>query len=155
MPPKLNPASDRVEACRLAALELKSRHGDSLNAAAKEYGLQQPTLNSLVKDRKLGIDFADQLAAVFDTTPDGLVWRFLKGGEGAVRAGNIQGWSKAVDEARATMPDLPYELAAEVVLPHWPLSMRANATFAQDLALVFQRHATVTQTRMRAQKAGT
>jgi hypothetical protein len=153
MPPKLDPASDRVRACQAAALELKARHGNSLNAAAKEYKLQQPTLNSLVKSGKLGIDFADQLAAVFETTPDGLVWRFLKGGEGAVRVGNIQGWAKAVEDARGTMPHLPYELAAEVVLPHWPLSMRANATFAQDLALVFQRHATVTQTRIRAQKA--
>jgi hypothetical protein len=122
---------------------------------AKATKLQQGTLSNLLSKRKLGIEFADQLAAVFDTTPDGLVWLLLRGGEGAVRAGNIQGWQKAVDEARGTMPDIPYELAAEVVIPHWPSGRRATAGFVQDLALIFSKHAAVTQTRLRAQKSGT
>lgn len=151
MPPKLNPGSDRVEACWIAANKLVEKHGSG-NAAAKAERIEQGTLSNLLSKKKLGIDFADRIASIYDTTPDGLVWLFLRGGEGAVRVGNIQGWQKAVDEARGTMPDLPYELAAEVVMPSWPTSRRATAAFAQDLALVFSKHAAITQTRIRAQK---
>src|SRR5262245_40649773 len=118
MPTKLDPASDRVEACHRAALKLRDKYG-SVNAAAKALEISQQTLNSLVKQRKLGIEFADQLAALAGTTVDGLVWLLVKNGEGAVRAGDIPGWSKAVEDARGLFggtEDLPFDAAAEVKL---------------------------------------
>jgi hypothetical protein len=150
MPTKLDPASDRVEACHRAAIELVKKHGTE-NKAAIATGLSQQTLNSLIKSRKLGIDFADKLAAEYETTVDGLVWRFLKGGENAVRAGDLLGWQKAVEEAEATWPDYPYGAAAEVRLPVAPRV--ATKEFVGDLAGVLHRYATGSGTRVRTQKA--
>lgn len=155
MPTKLDPSSDRVEACYRVALALKEECG-SVNAAAKEYGLSQQTLNSLVSQRKLGIEFADQLAALRETTVDGLVWMVLRNGEGAVRAGDIPGWNKAVEDARTLFggaDDLPFDAAAEVKLPIAP--RQASAAFARDLAQFLRSYAQQSQTRMKAQKAGT
>ncbi len=151
MPTKLDPTGDRVEACHRAALKLKSDHGGSVNAAAKATGLVQQTLNDLVKSRKLGIEFADQLASHFDTTVDGLVWLYLKGGEGAVRAGDIQGWKKSVEDAEQQWPDYPYAAAAEVRLPIAPRS--ASKDFVRDLAQFLHNHAASSQTRIKTQRA--
>jgi hypothetical protein len=153
MPTKLDPGSDRVEACHRVAIQLKEEHG-SVNAAAKALGLSQQTLNSLVTQRKLGIEFADQLAALRGTTVDGLVWLLVKDGEGAVRAGDIPGWAKAVEDARGLFggaDDLPFAAAAEVLLPIAP--RLASPAFVKDLAQFLRTYAQQSQTRMRAQKA--
>lgn len=150
MPTKLDPASDRVEACFQAATELVKIHG-SENKAALAKGLSQQTLNKLLSARRLGIEFADQIAAVFDTTVDGLVWKYVKGGEGAVRAGDLPGWAKAAEEAEGTHPEYPYAAAAEVRLPIAPRI--ATVSFVVELAGVLHHHARVSGARMRAQKA--
>lgn len=153
MATKLDPGADRVEACHRLALELEEEFG-SVNKAAIAKGLTQQTLNSLVKDRKLGIEFADQLAALRDTTVDGLVWLLLRDGEGAVRAGDIPGWAIAVDQARGEFggaDDLPFDAAADVRLPIAP--RRATSAFAHALAQFLRSYAQQSQTRMTAQKA--
>lgn len=153
MPTKLDPGSDRVEACHRVSVQLKEEYG-SINAAAIALELSQQTLNSLFKHRKLGIEFADQLAALRGTTVDGLVWSLVKNGEGAVRAGDIPGWSKAVEDARGLFggaDDLPFEAAAEVKLPIAP--RLATPAFAKDLAQFLRTYAQQSQMRMRAQKA--
>jgi hypothetical protein len=151
MPPKLDPKSDRVEACHRAVLALVAKNDNSENKAAKAAGLKQQKLNKFISSRSLGIDFADQIAAAYETTVDGLVWRFLKGGEGSVRAGDLTGWAKAVEEAEGTWPDYPYEAAAEVRLPIAPRV--ATKEFVGDLAGVLHRYAKGSGTRVRAQKA--
>lgn len=151
MPTKLDPATDRVEACHRAATALVEKYGRSENQAAKQTGLSQQTLNKLLKHRQLGIEFADKLAAIYKTTVDGLVWWFLKGGEGAVRAGDLIGWQQAVEEAEGTWPDYPYAAAAEVRLPIAPRI--ATKEFVGDLAGVLHRYAKGSGARLRAQKA--
>jgi hypothetical protein len=150
MATKLDPGSDRVEACHRAALELVSEHG-SVNKAAKATGLVQQTLNDLVGKRKLGIDFADQVASVYETTVDGLVWLLLKGGEGAVRAGDIPGWAKALEEAEQSYPDYPYGLAAEVRLPVAPRV--ATKDFVRDLGQFLYNHTKTSGARIRLKTA--
>ncbi len=141
-----------MEACHRAATELVKKHG-SVNAAAKAAGFSQQTLNGLVKDRKLGIDFADQLASHYETTVDGLVWRFLHGGEGAVRAANITGWGKAVEDAASRWPEFGdfYFAAAETVLPVAPSV--ATPELARDIARLLFDHARKSQVRLTAVKA--
>lgn len=150
MPTKLDPASDRVEACHRAATELVEKYGGSENQAAKQSKLSQQTLNKLLKHRQLGIEFADKLAAVYETTVDGLVWQFLKGGD-AVRAGDLPGWAKAAEEAEGTHPEYPFAMAAEVRLPIAPRV--ATTSFVVELAGVLHHHARASGSRMRAQKA--
>lgn len=153
MPTKLDPASDRVEACHRVSVELKEEHG-SINAAAKASGLPQQTLNSLFKYRKLGIEFADQIAAFRNTTVDGLVWLMLRGGKGAVRAGAISGWAKAVEQARSEFggaDNLPFDVAAEILLPVAPRI--ATSPFVHDLAQIIRKYTQQSQTRIVAQKA--
>lgn len=152
MPTKLDPASDRVEACYRVAVELKEKFG-SVNRAALETKLNQQTLNSLVSKRKLGIEFADQIAALLDTTVDGLVWLVVKGGKGAVRAGNVPGWAKAVEDAREEFGELPYALAGEVLLPIAP--RRASKHMVRDLARFLQDYAGQSHMRLTAAKAAT
>lgn len=151
MPTKLDPASDRVEACYQVALQLREKYG-SVNRAALETGLNQQTLNSLVSKRKLGIEFADQIAGLLDTTIDGLVWLVLKGGKGAVRAGNVPGWAKAVEDAREEFGELPYALASEVLLPIAP--KRASKHMVRDLARFLQDYSGHSHMRLAVSKAG-
>jgi len=158
MPPKLDPGGDRTKACLAAAEDLLSRRvarGEprSVNATAKEFGLNQQTLDKFIKSKQLGIEFADQIAAVFETTVDGLVWRFLKGGEGFVRAGDVPGWARAVEEARSAYggEDHDFSLAAEVRLPVAP--RLATKEFAYDLAQVFQKHTRASGARPIARRA--
>lgn len=150
MPPKLDPESERVEACHKVALELVSKHG-SVNAAAVALGLSQQTLNALVKERKLGIQFADQLAALKETTVDGLVWLYIKGGAGAVRAGNIQGWQRAAAEAESTWPEFGsyYQAAAETLLPVAP--RQATPELVRDLARLLFDHTRKSHVRLTVQ----
>lgn len=149
MPTKLDPGSDRVEACHRIALRLKKEHG-SINAAAKATKLVQQTLNDLAKSRKLGIEFADQIASLYDTTVDGLVWLELKGGEGAVRAGDIPGWKKAVEDAEQRWPEYSYAVAAEVRLPIAPSVVTVD--FVRDLAQFLHNHTRASGARFKAQR---
>jgi hypothetical protein len=145
MAAKLDPKSDRVEACWRAADALREKYG-SVNKAALATGLVQQTLNSLLKDRKLGIEFADQLAAEYETTIDGLIWLFLREGNSAVRAGNIPGWSRAAYDAEVEWPDYPYGAAADILLPLAP--RQATKEFARDLAQVLYVHAKTSHQRI-------
>ncbi len=151
MPTKLDPKSDRVEACHAAAMALVHKHG-SVNKAAKATGLTQQTLNDLVSKKQLGIDFADKLASHYETTVDGLIWSFLKGGDGAVRAGDITGWSKSAEAAEQQWPEyaVAYRLAAEVRLPVAPSVVDVN--FVRDLAQFLHNHTRSSQTRVKAQR---
>lgn len=153
MPTKLDPTGDRVEACHRAALKLVADNGGTVNKAAKALGVSQQTLNSLVSKRKLGIEFADQLASLYETTVDGLVWRFLRGGEGAVRAKDITGWANAVAEAAGQWPEYAefYGAAAETVLPVAPRV--ATPELARDIARLLYDHARKSQVRLTAQRA--
>lgn len=153
MPTKLDPGSDRTKACWLAFEHLRRQDlkpddpPRSVNATAKEFGLTQQTLNKFHNTKELGIDFADQIASKFDTTVDGLVWLFLRGGD-QVRAGDVPGWEKAVEECRALGWDYPYELAQETRLPVAP--SYATPAFARDLALFIQNYGRTSHTRIQA-----
>ena|SRR5687768_4497610 len=145
MPPGLDPRSDRHRACLLAAHALIKEYGSGPKVE-EATGLRQPTLNNLIKHGKLGIGFADQIAAVFETTVDGLVAIFLRENE-PLRAADIPGWQEAVAEARANDPSYDYAAAGAVVLPMWP--RRATAGFARDMARIFHDHVRVSSTRPR------
>jgi hypothetical protein len=151
MPTKLDPGSDRVAACLKAVDELAKIHG-SQNKAAIKTGLGQQKLNKFVNTKSLGIDFADQIAAVYETTVDGLVWLFVRGGEGAVRAGSVPGWQKAVEEAESRWPEYgqQYLPAADATLPLAPKI--ATPEFARDIARLLFDHARGSQTRFKAQR---
>lgn len=156
MPTKLDPGSDRTKACWLAFQHLRSQGLEpgaaprSVNATAKEFGLTQQTLDKFHRTKELGIDFADQIAATFDTTVDGLVWLFLRGGD-HVRAGDVPGWEKAVEECHALgWGNYPYEIAKETRLPVAPSF--ATPTFARDLAQFLQNYGRTSHTRIQAVK---
>lgn len=136
MPPGLDRKSDRHLACVRAAEALMKEHGSGPKVE-EATGLKQPTLNNLLKHGKLGIGFADQIAAVFDTTVDGLVAIFLRENE-PLRAADIPGWQDAVAEAKANDPGYDYAAAGAVVLPVWP--RRATPGFARDMARIFHDH---------------
>jgi hypothetical protein len=145
MPRGLDPGSDRHRACLAAAKALMTEYGSGPKVE-QATGLKQPTLNNLLKHDKLGIGFADQIAAVFETTVDGLVAIFLRENE-PLRAVDIPGWQEAVAEARVTDPDYDYLAASAVVLPVWP--RRATREFARDMARIFHDHVRVSSTRPR------
>lgn len=148
---KIDPGSERLRACRLAVAQLIEEHGTG-NAAAKATKLRQQSISDLIKHGKLGIDFADEIAAVFETTVDGLVWKFLKAEGGEVRAGNVPGWAKAVEEATSQWGESGYDLAAEVILPTAP--RLATARFAYDLGQIFHMHVRSSSVRPAVRKAG-
>ncbi len=148
---KIDPASERVLACQAAARKLVAKYGSAKKAEAGT-GLTQQTLSALIKRGKLGIDFADQLAAHYETTIDGLVWLFVHEGDGAVIAGNIPGWQRAVEEARSQWGDSAYEVAAHTHLPTAP--RHASARFAYDLAQVFHMHVKSSSVRPAVRKVG-
>lgn len=145
MPPGLDPRSDRHRACLLAARALMEEHGSGPKVE-EATGLRQPTLNNLLKHGKLGIGFADQIAAAFETTVDGLVAIFLRENE-PLRAADIPGWQDAVAEAKGTDPGYDYLAAGAIVLPIWP--RRATREFARDLARLFHDHVRISSTRPR------
>jgi len=151
MAQKIDPASDRLRACRKAIDELIEQHGTG-NAAAKATGLRQQSISALINYNQLGIDFADDIARVYETTVDGLVWKFIKTGDGEVRAGNVPGWAKAVEEARSQWGDSEYGLAAEIILPTAPRF--ATARFAYDLAQIFHMHVKSSSVRPAVRKVG-
>lgn len=148
---KIDPASERVRACRLAADALCKKYG-SANQAALKTGLRQQSISALLKSGQLGLDFADKLAAHYETTIDGLVWLFLREGSGEVRAGNIPGWTRAVEEAKAEWGDSGYDLAQHVYLPTAP--RLATARFAYDLAQIFHVHVKSSSVRAAVRKVG-
>lgn len=135
-----------------AARELVEVHG-SANKAAKATGLVQQTLSELLRNRTLGLEFADKIAALYETTIDGLVWKFVRGGEGKVRAGDVPGWSRSVEEAKSAWGDMyPYGIAAET---HLPIAPRvATPEFARDLAVLYYNHTRSSSVRAAVRKAG-
>lgn len=164
---KLDPGSQRTEACRRAVLLARRRYAETPEGAAKAkpedgallasvnftagaMGLNQQTLDKFVRTGSLGIDFADQIAAFYETTVDGLVWLFLHGGAGAVRVGDIPGWAKAAAAARDQYGDDVYDFdeAAEVRLPIAP--RRATKDFAKALAHFIWEHAKTSHMRLAA-----
>lgn len=148
---KIDPGTDRVTACKLAAEALIEKFGSANKVdEATEGELTQQTLSALVRDGKLGIDFADKIAAHYETTVDGLVWMFLHEGRIAVRAGDVPGWKRAVEEARAQWGDSSYEVASYVVLPTAP--KLASARFAYDLAQIFHMHVRTSSVRPAVRK---
>jgi hypothetical protein len=149
MAQKIDPGSERLRACQMAAEALRDKYGSG-NKAALATGLRQQSLSDLLSQGKLGLKFADELAEHYETTLDGLVWLFLKGGAGTVRAGNIPGWSRSVEEARAEWGDSSYELAAEVSLPTGP--RHASARFVYDLAQIFHVHVKTSSVRAAIRK---
>ncbi len=151
MAQKIDPGSERLRACRLAVEALIEEHGSG-NAAAKASGLRQQSISALLKHDQLGLDFADEIAKAYETTIDGLVWQFIKTGDGEVRAGNVPGWAKAVEEARSQWGDSEYGLAAEVILPTAPRVATAN--FVYDLAQLFHRHVKSSSVRPAVRKVG-
>lgn len=148
---KIDPGSERVRACRLAAQELCKKYG-SANQAALKTGLRQQSISALLKSNQLGLEFADKLAAHYETTIDGLVWLFLREGNGDVRAGSVPGWSRAVEEAKAQWGDGGYDLAAQIVLPQAP--RQATPRFAYDLAQIFHVHVKSSSIRAAVRKVG-
>lgn len=95
---------DRREAIVLAAKEWISRHGTQTQGelAASEQGtpIPQQYLSWASRGEKLGPKMADMVAALYETTPDGLVYLFIRGGEWrALR--DVPGWPKAKREAQA------------------------------------------------------
>jgi hypothetical protein len=151
MAPPLNPKDERTRACRLAVESLIEKHGGQ-KAVERETNLSQQSISKFLKQGSIGLDFADEIAAVYETTIDGLVWRFVRGGEGAVRAGNIPGWSKAVAELRERHADLfDWDAAAEVILPVAPRV--AELDFVRALAQLITVYCSSTSTRIRAVKS--
>lgn len=136
----------------MAVERLIEEHGSG-NAAAKASHLRQQSISALLKYDQLGLDFADEIAKVYETTIDGLVWLFLKAGDGEVRAGNVPGWARAVQEAESQWGESDaYVLAAEVILPTAPRV--ATARFAYDLAQIFHVHVKSSSVRPAVRKVG-
>jgi hypothetical protein len=143
MPPRLTDA--RRKAVLLAIEKVVADCDGSENAAARQLGLKQQTLNRARKLSSVGELVADRVADHYGTTLDGLVRHFTSG-EGPVRAGDIIGWRRAVDEAQRTIPlkleAWAWQRAADIELPFAPDS--ATPQFAFDLAHVLARHCEVT-----------
>lgn len=164
---KLDPGSLRTAACAHAirearrqyartpegAVKAKVEDGEllaSVNFTAGRMELNQQTLDKFCRTGSLGIDFADQIAAFYETTVDGLVWLFLHGGSGAVRVGDIPGWARAAAAAKDHWGDAVYDFdaAAEVRLPIAP--RRASKEFAKALAHFIYEHAQTSHMRLAA-----
>jgi hypothetical protein len=149
MPPRL---TDTRRAAVIAAIEKVVKEADgSENAAARLLGVKQQTLNRALKLRSVGELVADRTADYYGTTLDGLVRHFTQG-EGPVRAGDIIGWRKAVEEAQRhyaiKLEPWAWHRAADIVLPMAP--ELASREFAFALASVLAMHCEVTHVGTRA-----
>jgi hypothetical protein len=168
MPTNLDPGGDRVEACFRAVVELQRRYSEecppkqrtpdglaSGNFVAKQTGIRQQNISNLLAHRSIGIEIADKIASLYETTVDGLVWLFLHEGQGAVRAGDIPHWAQAVAAARDQYGEVQhsFELAAEVRLPIAP--KRATKEFAQELAHLIWKHGLTSHMRVAATPSNT
>lgn len=94
---------DRHEATKLAALKWIKDNGGTQSSgarAAEAAGVKiaQPILGAISKGLKIGEKATDDMARLYETTPDGLVAIFL-GGKTALPLRDIQGWAKAKAEA--------------------------------------------------------
>jgi hypothetical protein len=147
----IDPEDERRKACVLALEELIRQHGSPLKVEKAIPTLKQPTINKFQKHGSLGLELADAIAAAHDTTVDGLVWLFLKGGAGAVLARNVPGWHKAVEEATSRWGDYPYDLAGATLLPVAPRV--ATPDFVRDLARLFSDHVRTSSVRPAVRKA--
>jgi hypothetical protein len=143
MAPRL---TDERRKAVLSALEkVVEETGGSVNAAASRLKLKQQTLHRALKLRSVGELVADRTADYYGVTLDGLVRHFTQG-DGPVRAGDIIGWRKAVEEAQRRYPVKlemwAWHRAADIVLPMAP--DLATAEFAFSLANVLAMHCEVT-----------
>src|SRR6478609_3662199 len=153
MPPKLR---DAVVAAAKAILE---EHGTQSAAAvvAQKRGikLDQRTFSDVLRAKpKIGIEVAQRFADYYETSLEGLIRKFLLGGEEEhkpVRVGDVPGWDNAVQAAKikhasfATI--LPWDLAGEVELPVVPDA--ATTDFAFELASLLAKHTETTIVRKR------
>jgi hypothetical protein len=136
----------------------KQRTPDGLasdNFVGQKTGLRQQNISNLLRHRSIGIDVADKIAALYETSVDGLVWLFMHDGGGAVRAGDIPHWTQAVAAAREQYGEVQssFDLAAEVRLPVAP--RRATKEFAQELAHLIWKHALTSHVRVAASPSDT
>lgn len=95
------------KAVQLAATEWLNRHRvkgkinqSAAARAAKAQGtpIEQTALSWASRGEKIGETMAERVAALFETTPEGLVAEFIDGVEG-VALRNVPGWARAKAEA--------------------------------------------------------
>lgn len=118
----------RREALILAANEwIKAHGGQSSGArAAKVRGtpIKQQSLGWAAKGEKLGPRLAEELAALYDTTPDGLVRYLLGEGSDEVPLRDVPGWARAKQEAMERFghlaDDWTWRAVDHVILPFAP-----------------------------------
>lgn len=120
--------ADRHTATKLAAAQWIVEHGgprSSQNHAAKEaqalgVPLSQPQLGQILIGKKIGEKMTDLMAALYETTPDGLVRMFL-GGPGGLRLGDVQGWrtakAEAMEDPGVQVADWVWNAVDDVVVP--------------------------------------
>ncbi len=149
MPHSLTAA--RRDAVLWAIDQVLKAQENNKSAAARELKVSQQALHRVLKERTVGELVADCTAAYYGTTLDGLV-RLSKGSKGPVRAGDLIGWRKAVEEAQRSIPmklePWCWHRAADIELPLAPDI--ATAQFAFDLAHILARHVEVSQVSVRS-----
>lgn len=108
--PRTVTEAQRREALVKAAKDWISKHGGQTAGAraAAEQGtpIKQQSLGWAAKGEKLGPKLADELAALYHTTPDGLVRYLLGEGAEEVPLRDIPGWRRAKQEAMEREGDL-------------------------------------------------
>lgn len=94
---------DRRKSIIEAARKWIDDHGGQTRGeeAAAEQGtpITQQQLSWASRGEKIGPKMGDLVAALYNTTPDGLVFMFIRGGEWRPLR-DVPGWSKAKSEAR-------------------------------------------------------
>lgn len=105
-------SEDRRKSIIAAAKKWIEKYGGQSPGAiaAKEKGveLSQQNLGWASKGQKLGPLMADRIAALYDTTPDGLVYMFGRGvGWRPLR--DVTGWAKAKSEAKSDARSHDYD----------------------------------------------
>jgi hypothetical protein len=95
---------DRRKSIIEAAKKWIDEHGNQTRGeeAAVERGtpISQQYLSWASRGEKIGPKMGDLVAALYDTTPDGLVYMFIRGGEWRPLR-DVPGWSRAKSDARS------------------------------------------------------
>lgn len=111
MPARISTDERRKSIIAAANKWIEKHGGQSPGAvAAKEKGveLSQQSLSWASKGQKLGPLMADRIAALYETTPDGLVYMFIRGGNWRLLR-DVPGWAKAKSEARTDARSHDYD----------------------------------------------
>jgi hypothetical protein len=116
---------DRRKATEKAAKKYLDKFDGNQSAAARAaqgrgIRLLQPMLGKIKDGEKIGEKMTDFMAAIYDTTPDGLV-RIMLGGKGGLALRDVQGWAAAkaaaMEELGSKVDEWTWGAADDVVVP--------------------------------------